>query len=353
VLWFFVAQAEWLLFAPLLIFYVIVPLFDLAFGNARDDGHAVSLREASQRTSFDAVLYFAALNVIIVFIGNIWFLATAPLSWVGIVAQAFSTGLALGFAYTVSHELGHKHFWFKRKLGLALGALGWYGHFSVEHNHGHHRDVATAIDSASSRMGESIWQFAPRELSGAFTRAWRMERERMQREGRATLSLHNEVVQGWLMSALLYAALIAWLGVAIIPALVVIAFWGAFQLTSANYVEHYGLLRKTVDGKTEPCRPRHSWNSNHLVSNLLLFHLQRHSDHHTYPARPYQALRSYQDVPTLPLGYFAMFVLAYLPPLWFRVMDARLVREVGADAANINFRAQQKNQLVAKFQLAH
>jgi alkane 1-monooxygenase len=92
-----------------------------------------------------------------------------------------------------------------------------------------------------------------------------------------------------------------------------------FQLTSANYVEHYGLLRnKDADGRYERCQPHHSWNSNHVFSNLLLFHLQRHSDHHANPGRRYQSLRHLDDLPRLPSGYFGMFVLAYIPPLWFQ-----------------------------------
>ncbi|HAG46882.1 MAG TPA: alkane 1-monooxygenase, partial [Gammaproteobacteria bacterium] len=68
--------------------------------------------------------------------------------------------------------------------------------------------------------------------------------------------------------------------------------FGWWQLTSANYIEHYGLLReKMSDGRYERQQPHHSWNSNHIMSNLILFHLQRHSDHHAHPTRSYQSLR--------------------------------------------------------------
>src|SRR3546814_19860555 len=56
-----------------------------------------------------------------------------------------------------------------------------YGHFFIEHNRGHHRDVATPADPASSRMGESIYRFVCREMPGAARRAWALECERMQR----------------------------------------------------------------------------------------------------------------------------------------------------------------------------
>jgi alkane 1-monooxygenase len=116
----------------------------------------------------------------------------------------------------------------------------------------------------------------------------------------------------------------------------VVAWW---QLTCANYVEHYGLLReRRPDGAWEPPRPHHSWNANHRVSNRVLFNLQRHSDHHAHPSRRYQALRSLAGLPTLPSGYFGMFVLAMVPPLWFRVMDARLLAlpQVRGDLSRVN-----------------
>ena len=110
----------------------------------------------------------------------------------------------------------------------------------------------------------------------------------MQRQGRPVWSLSNEIVQAGLLSLVLYAGLIALFGPAMVPVLLLVAFWGAFQLTSANYIEHYGLVRQLLaNGRYEPCQPRHSWNSNHIVSNLAVFHLQRHSDHHAHPTRSY------------------------------------------------------------------
>ena len=67
-----------------------------------------------------------------------------------------------------------------------------------------------------------------------------------------------------------------------------------------------------------------SWNSDYLLSNLLLFHLQRHSDHHETPRRRYQTLLHHADSPQLPGGYAAMFLLALCPPLWFRIVDPRV-----------------------------
>ena len=138
--------------------------------------------------------------------------------------------------------------------------------------------------------------------------------------------MRNTMLQSYAVSALLQIGLFAAFGWIMLPFLAVhnaVAWW---QLTSANYVEHYGLLRqRDAGGQYEPPQPHHSWNTNHLVTNLALFHLQRHSDHHAYPSRRYQSLRHHPDLPQLPNGYFGMFVLAWFPRLWFRVMDPRLL----------------------------
>jgi alkane 1-monooxygenase len=128
-----------------------------------------------------------------------------------------------------------------------------------------------------------------------------------------------------------------------------VAWW---QLTSANYVEHYGLLRgRLPDGRYETPAPHHSWNANHLVSNLTLFHLQRHSDHHAYPSRRYQSLRHFEQLPQLPNGYFGMFPVAYVPSWWFRVMDPRLLAlpHVGGNMARVNVCPRQRERLQAVY----
>ena len=46
-----------------------------------------------------------------------------------------------------------------------------------------------------------------------------------------------------------------------------------------------------------------------------------------------------------------MFSAAYIPALWFRLMDQRLVDFVGGDALKINFDARHRKQLISRFKL--
>ena len=149
----------------------------------------------------------------------------------------------------------------------------------------------------------------------------------------------NQVLTAWALSAALFAALTAAFGWAVLPYLAVQAVLGFCLLESVNYLEHYGLLRERLpDGRYERVAPRHSWNSDNTVSNLLLFQLQRHSDHHANPLRRYQTLRHFDEAPELPSGYATMIVTCWFPRVWRRIMDARLLAHYDGDVSLANRR---------------
>ncbi len=351
-LYLLVSPSEFWLWLSPLFFYFGIPLLDALIGEDPSNP------PESEVPALEADPYYRWITYLLVpvlwasFIAICVFVASQPLSATGLLAMIINTGGGLGFAINLGHEMGHKKSTLERWLAKLALAPACYGHFYIEHNRGHHRDVATPVDPASSRMGESIYRFVRREMPGGFRRAWQLERERLARCGKSPWSLDNEVLQPALISLALYGALVAALGWQILPFLLLSAFWGAFQLTSANYLEHYGLLRRKLEnGRYEVCQPHHSWNSNHLFSNWALFHLQRHSDHHAHPTRRYQSLRNFPDLPRLPSGYFGMYLLAYVPPLWFRLMNPRLIAAVQGDAARINFQPGLRERLMRRYGL--
>ena len=341
------------LWLPTLFAYGVIPLLDALIGEDQSNPPEEAVPALEADSYYRYVTYALVPILWVSFLVSVIFVGTHDLPWYGVLAVILAAGGTLGYGLNLGHEMGHKKTTLERWLAKITLALGCYGNFFVEHNRGHHRDVATPEDPASSRMGESIYRFVFREMPGAFFRAWDLEAERLDRCGKSVWSLDNEVLQPGLISLALYAALIALLGLEIIPVLLLIAFWGAFQLTQANYIEHYGLLRKKLpNGRYERCQPYHSWNSNHLFSNWALFHLQRHSDHHAHPTRRYQSLRDFPDLPRLPNGYFGMYLIAYLPPLWFKVMDGKLLDAVNRDPARINFEPAKRERLMRLYALS-
>lgn len=337
---------------PLLISYGLMPLLDYFIGEDENNPpEAVVPQLEADRyyrwlTWLTVPLHFVAL------IGCAWWVGTQDLSWWAVLTLAYIAGTDSGLGINTGHELGHKYTPIEQWLARLVLAVPAYGHFTVEHGRGHHRWVSTPEDHASSRMGENIYRFALRELPGGIRRAWQLEKERLQKDGRSAWSVHNTLLQSYAITAVLQLGLIAAFGWIMLPFLAihnVVAWW---QLTSANYVEHYGLLRgRLPSGAYEAPQPHHSWNTNHLVTNLALFHLQRHSDHHAYPSRRYQSLRHFPDLPQLPSGYFGMFPLAYIPPLWFRVMDPRLLAlpHVRGDLNKVNIDPVRRPEILARY----
>ena len=343
---------QWVLFFPLVFFYALVPLLDFVIGEDTSNPPESSIAALEADPYYRWITYATIPVLWVSVIFNCIFLCSFSLSAMEWIATVIITGSVLGFGLNVSHELGHKLQKTPRKIALFNTALGVYGHFSIEHNRGHHRHVSTPEDPASSKMGENIYQFACREIPGGAFRAWQLESDRLHRQNKSAWHFENEILQALCLSILVHGTLIAFYGIEMLMVLVPLTVWGAFQLTSANYVEHYGIQRlKTPQGSYESCQPHHSWNSNHLVSNLVLFQLQRHSDHHAYPGRSYQSLRDFPQLPRLPSGYFGMFFLAYLPPLWFRVMDPLLVKTLQGDTSRINFLPSAKHRLTEKYGL--
>jgi alkane 1-monooxygenase len=342
----------WLLALPLFISYGLMPLLDALIGeDLNNPPEAVVPQLDADRyyrwlTWATVPLHFVAL------IGCAWWAGTQHLSWGALLLLAYVAGTGSGLGLNTGHELGHKYNPLEQLLARLVLAVPAYGHFTVEHGRGHHRWVATPEDHASARMGESIYRFALRELPGGIARAWRIESERLRALGHPPWTHYNTMLQSYAVTAALQLGLIAAFGWVMLPFLAVhnaVAWW---QLTSANYVEHYGLLRqKGPDGRYETPQPHHSWNTNHLVTNLATFHLQRHSDHHAYPSRRYQSLRHFERLPQLPSGYFGMFPLAYLPPLWFRVMDKRLLAlpTVRGDLSRVNICPRRRAAIFARY----
>jgi alkane 1-monooxygenase len=321
----------------LAIYFGLIPILDMLIGEDPNNPPE-EVVEALSSDNWYRLLLFATIPI--QFAGlflSAWTVATADLPWWAFLAITAGIGTANGSALTIGHELGHKQNRLDQWGAKIVNALTGYAHFCIEHNRGHHSLVATPEDPASSRMGESVYAFMLREIPGAAVRGYRMEAERMKRKGLSFWHWRNDILQGLAITVAVDVALILAFGWVMLPFQALHHFIGWQQLTFANYVEHYGLLRRKLpNGRYEACEPRHSWNTNHIVSNLLLFHLQRHSDHHANPLRPYQALRNFEDLPRLPSGYPGSFLLALVPPVWFRVMDPKVMAWAGGDLARVN-----------------
>jgi alkane 1-monooxygenase len=342
------ASALWSWFA-IAVYYGLVPALDLLIGEDPYNPPDEMVEELSLDPWYRSLLFATIPISLLSLCLSVVAVGSLDLPFWAVLGVLLGAAATSGPALVIGHELGHKPGRLDQFGAKIACALSGYAHFCIEHNRGHHVQVATPEDPASARFGESLYAFALREIPGAMQRGWQLEARRLERKGLSFWHWRNDLLQGYALHAVLVAGSVAAFGW---PMLVFFVFHDAlswFHLTMANYVEHYGLLRrKDASGRYESCQPRHSWNTNHIVSNLMLFHLQRHSDHHANPARPYQALRNFEELPRLPSGYPGCFLLALVPPLWFAVMDRKALEWAGGDMTRLNrgFTADQATETI-------
>jgi alkane 1-monooxygenase len=332
--------------------YVVMPILDWLIGSDTNNPPEEIVPQLDADPYYRWLTYATVPLHFVVLIIMCYVVASNPLSLWAIFASAIVAGGYSGMGINTAHELGHKNTPIEKTLAKIALAVPAYGHFCVEHNRGHHVLVATPEDPASSRMGESIYAFVLREIPATFKRGWELEAARLKNQSKSLWSWENEILQSYLITCLLQGGLIWAFGWIMLPFLAIHNIWAWFQLTSANYIEHYGLLRqKNPNGRYERCQPHHSWNANYIVSNLALFQLERHSDHHANPSRRYQSLRNFPDLPELPNGYYGMYVLAYVPWLWFRVMDQRLLElpHIQGDLSKVNIDPRKRETILARY----
>ncbi|WP_298020346.1 alkane 1-monooxygenase [uncultured Parasphingopyxis sp.] len=287
---------------------------------------------------YDLIVLATAATFIALLGWALWVVSVTPLAWWEFLVFALILGEYGGFVGIVTaHELMHRNKAGKRQLAFLLMSLVGYAHFCIEHVRGHHMRVATPDDPATAPKGMTLYRFLPRTIIGSFRSAWGLEAERLARKGLGTWSWRNNILRWWAFTIALMAAIGFLLGPASLLLFAVQSAVAIFALETINYTEHYGMLReRKADGSYARVRPEHSWNSSHILSNINMFNLGRHSDHHYQSNRPYYKLRHYDDVPQFPYGLAGMIMLATVPPLWFRVMDGELARyetrRAGADA---------------------
>jgi Fatty acid desaturase len=248
--------------------------------------------------------------------------ATTAWHWLGGILSAGITFAALGT--NVGHELTHRTADRGAMVtGRWLLAVTFDAEFSIEHVYGHHRRLATSADPASARRGEHFYAFLLRSVAGQTKSAFALERQRLQTLGHGAWSLHNRYLRGWLMSAAIVGAFAVAGGASAVIVFTLSALAGRSVLEAVNYFEHYGLIREPG----QPVEPRHSWNSNKRLSNVVLFNLARHSHHHAEGDAQFWQLRSYREAPTLPYGYLTCMLLVYLAPGWYRDRMSPLLLE--------------------------
>lgn len=245
----------------------------------------------------------------------------AALGWHRISA-VLGGGLMVGLLGTITaHELTHRTGDpVSMFIGRWLLAFSFDTNFAIEHVYGHHLYVATAADPATAPRGRSVYMHILISTIKGNISAWRIETNRLKREGHGWLTLRNAVIRGQFMSLALVGMAYYIGGWTAVGYFVACGLWGKALLEIVNYIEHYGIVRDP----NLPVEPRHSWNTNSRISSWSMFNLTRHSHHHAQGEVRYHDLKPVPDAPLMFSGYLTTMLVTLVPPLWQAIMVPRL-----------------------------
>ncbi len=311
----------------LFFIYCLVPFLDLIVGSEYIDPAKFADDLNLKKSKFYSLVLFLCipLELSMIALGG-FALFNYDLNLAGQLGVLLSVGFISGtLAVNVSHELVHRLDKKENWAGGLLLSIVCFGSFKIDHIMHHHVWSATPEDHLAARRGQTVFSYLAMSNIKRTISAWGIEAARLKAAGEKVFSFKNEMIYWYSFSAmwcLFFGLIFGPYGALYFIAQSMIAI---AMMDVITYIEHYGLLRrKGKTGRYDRMTVNHSWNSNFFLTNLFLFNLPRHSDHHVYPNRKYQLLSHYEGSPELKFGYSTMMIIAMCPPLFFWMMHDKV-----------------------------
>ena len=315
-------------YTTLIYAFVIIPVLETIFKDvdSKEEYTKSEVQNKLSNTFFDMLLY---LNIPFVFgllILGLFNLNQLQLNLFETVGMVLSLGILLATnAINVGHELGHRKSFIERCLSKLLYLPCLYMHFYIEHNFGHHNNVATPKDPATAKFNQTVYSFWFTSVIGQYISAWRLQLQLLKIKNLRFFSFKNDMLYYTIFELAYLFVIYSFFGLYGLFLAVIIGVLSFLFLETINYIEHYGLLReKLPSGRYERVQSHHSWNSNHFIGRIVLYELTRHSDHHFKASKKYQILENKRESPQLPYGYPTSILLALVPWLWFSLVNPLL-----------------------------
>ena len=240
------------------------------------------------------------------------------ISGIHLVGAVISTGSFQGIGIIYGHELAHTK-GFSFVIARWMMALSGTSHFCYAHVYNHHLELGCEDDPATSPRGRSIYAHLPKSYFGQSKFLYTMEKHRLQRLGVPFLSWQNRWIRGYAMSlptVFLFWMAGGWVGIA---AMLLIWLISNFELEALNYLEHYGLIRE----KGQPIDYRHSWDNSTAFTSWFFIEIGRQADHHDRGETHFWELDEV-GAPNTGMGYFTLYALALVPPVFHKLMEKEL-----------------------------
>ena len=250
--------------------FIFIPLLEILVKKSDEKYSEEEKKNRLLDPFFDLLLY---LNIPIVF--GIFFFSIDKLAFtsslsdiVGIILSASIVMATNGI--NVGHELGHRKSIIARTCSKLLYLPSQYMHFYIEHNFGHHINVATPEDPATARYKQTLYSFWITSVIRTYISAWKIQLRLLRVSKKSFLSIKNDMIFYTLFQILFLLFIYYNFGLYLTILSLVMSVVSFLFLETINYVEHYGLLRKKeLSGRYERVKPHHSWNSNHTIGRIV------------------------------------------------------------------------------------
>jgi len=312
-------------YTSILYVFVFIPFVEIFSPQKQESFTENEVNNRLKNKLFDWLLYLNVPIVYALLFYGFYVFSMAELQQYEYVGLIISMGILLATnAVNVAHELGHRKSTFERVLTRLLLLPCLYMHFTLEHNRGHHKYVATPKDPATAKKGQMLYHFWVTSVFGQYVNAWRIQLADLKKMQLNFFSFKNKLLLFIIAQIGYLAAVYLFFGVWSFVLALIAGIISFLFLETINYIEHYGLLRNNINGTYEKVQHKHSWNSDHIIGRIILYELTLHSDHHYKASKKYQILESKTRSPRLPFGYPTAILIAFIPPLWFYIIHPKL-----------------------------
>lgn len=300
----FYKMGNWVWIATLILF-VCIPAFEILTKNKKFNPAV----HKSKLAVVSLVLTPFVLTISLLFAMIQMQKATTMAEFLGI---SISIGVLIGgFGITAAHELVHRRQKIYRALGVWNLVLCNFAHWGLEHVYGHHKNVATPLDPATSRKNEWLYPYWIRSYIGVLLGAWHISKQK--------------VTAYWVLSLALSLIIYFTFGAKVLGGWWIASLFAVLLLQTVDYIEHYGLQRtKNADGLYTAVKTHHAWDTSSIATNTHLYNLGLHSHHHMKAAIPFQDLSEQPGHREMPFGYSVMIIMALFPFIYIPFMNKRL-----------------------------
>jgi alkane 1-monooxygenase len=238
-----------------------------------------------------------------------------------LIGATSTAGIYMGLGIMFGHELAHTK---GPTFVISRWMMGLSGiaHFCYAHVYNHHLELGHEDDPATCPRGRNIYKHYLLSHFGQSRFLFLMEQKRLSRLRKFFISPQNRWIRGYMMAlptVFLFWWAGGWTGLAVMLVMWIIS---GFELEVLNFLEHYGLIRE----KGQPIEYRHSWDiGSSPVSQFGFIEIGRQGDHHDRGETHFWELEEVGS-PDTGLGYYAMFSLLLIPPVWESFIKPHLAK---------------------------